>query len=971
MEKITHRPINILIVALLGCLMVLPQTSVAQIRAGSGYLKMLHGARDVSLSGTLAGALDYNYSFYANPGATGFIREWQWSATYTNWISDIYNASFLYGREIPTPWSRHTRLLVGINYLGIPEFNNADATQTAVSANNLLVTGSVGQPLFSRYFSIGSNLKYFKSALADFNTDAFIFDFGILGRTPRFPIPQTLPGLFEYWILSAGVSVTNVGSPLVFVNEETPLPETFRTGVAINAGAHHGLQFSLAADYRKVRDETGYLTFGSEISWRQIIALRFGYSREENLLGQFTFGGSIRLDDQIIQNQIVGRNNALRVDLATNQNNAWFAAPYHGTLTHQPIGPQGFRLITPEYAATVETDLVQLKWELTSDPDLYDTVNHWLLVDPDSSRLEKVAGLADENADTLLNFVRQADFLLSQSTATTEQLLSGLPAGDYFWAVLAYDRDHHFRLAQINRREIGKFRVTAPNPRVIALRFVYDPWITQDDFQGQLHATVANLGNRIARNFSLAIFDSTAVARHQAEQPASVAVPRIFGQTLPDLAPGDSVEISLDWRTFRHGQHQIRAEILQPDGSFFSNFQNQFYTIPKGIFATGDTMTVQDRYEITYDLPYVGKIFFDSSRAEVHARYVRDWVIEPPLALFAKRLQMNPEIKINLQGTIDPDSDEEELKLADQRAAAVRDTLINLGVEPGQMQIMPGIKLPPRNRPNTTIDGRWLLAERRRVDITTNVSHEEALFKPEQTTFVEKTDVPVPFVADILGAAPFNQVDIHLVGQGVADSLRRGIFAEKIIFSENVNWAPAPGDADVLARWLEHGASYALVLHDSLGREFKTHPKKTWLQTRIIGRERRYYILANFAKASAFYEFYWTNLIQATPVFLQDPKVRICFGGHGCAIGTDAINNTLSKQRSDAFQKNFLQAILQEYPQIYSEITRRTDPTRGFGESQPLEFKNPSGQVICLGENQLPLGRQLNRRVMVLFYTPR
>ena len=41
---------------------------MGQIRAGVGYLKMLHGAREVGVHGSLTGALDYTYSFYANPG---------------------------------------------------------------------------------------------------------------------------------------------------------------------------------------------------------------------------------------------------------------------------------------------------------------------------------------------------------------------------------------------------------------------------------------------------------------------------------------------------------------------------------------------------------------------------------------------------------------------------------------------------------------------------------------------------------------------------------------------------------------------------------------------------------------------------------------------------------------------------------------------------------------------------------------
>lgn len=970
MEKIINRQIKISILTIFLCLTALSQTSTAQIRAGSGYLKMLHGARDVSLSGTLTGALDYSYSFYANPGATGFIREWQWSATYTNWISDLYNASLLYGRKIPTPWSRRTRFMLGVNFLGIPEFNNANATQIPVSANNLLVTGSVGQPLgwLSRYLSVGASFKYFDSELADFNSNAFIFDLGALYRTPRFPLFKPVPGLIDYLIFSTGVSLTNIGEPIVFITEETPLPQTLRAGAAVNIGAHHGLQISLAADYRKVRDEDGFVTFGSEISWRQLIAVRLGYSWEDNLLGHFTFGGSIRLDDLIVQNQIFGRNNALRVDLAANQNNPYFASPYHGTFTHQPIGPEGFRMLAPDDGAIIDNENVLLKYELTEDPDLYDDVEHWLLVDQDSSLLAAVTDLVEENSDTLLFFIQRADFLLNRQTEATEYLLTNLRAGDYFWTVLASDRDQHNKLARLNRKKIAKFHVTAPDPRVIAIDFNYSPWITQDDYQGELKVTVVNLGDRIARNFSLVIDDSTEIFAYPSAAKASGN--QIYEQILPELPAGDTLQVHLDWRTPEHGRHRIQAEILKADSTLFSAFDNHFASIPKGIFATDDSVTVQEQYEITYDLPYVGKIFFDSSSAEIQPQYVRSWLIEPPLALFAKRLQQFPSIKIKLQGTIDPNSGETDIRLADQRAAAVRDTLKMLGVDSAQIQLLPGVNLPRRNRPSNTIDGRWVLEERRRVDITTDQKDEEALFHPLQTTYVEKKNVPVAFSADILGALPLVKGEIRLTGHTKTDSLLISSFPGKINLVDRIDWEPAQKDSTALMHWLGN-TDYSLVLQDSSGREFRTRPKNTELRTQIVGRERRYYILANFAQSSAFYQFYWSNLIKSIPSFLKDPNVRICFSGHGCAIGSDAINARLSKQRSSAFRANFLRDIQRQQPNMLPEITHRTDPPRGFGESRPLEFKTHSGKTVLLGDDQTPLGRQLNRRVMVLFFTPR
>jgi outer membrane protein OmpA-like peptidoglycan-associated protein len=946
---------------ILPVMLLLPQQSKGQVRAGVGYLKMLHGSREVGTAGTMTAALDHSYSFYANPAATGFLREWQWSATYTNWISDVYNASFLYGRKIAMPWSRLTRFSIGANYLGIPEFTNSSQSGTLVSGNNLLVTGSVGQPLsfLTSNLALGANLKYFSSDLADFKADAFIVDLGLVLRTPRFGFEALSFGLFEYMIFSAGISLTNLGNPMMFVSEETPLPRTLRGGIAMNLGKHHGLQFSLGADYREIRDEDSYFTIGSEISWRQLFALRMGYSWEDNLLGHFTFGGSIRFDDQIINNTIFGRNNALRLDLATNEYNSVVDSPYHGTVTHQPLGPESFSMFEPVYGQRIDSDSVTLKWEFTRDPDLYDDVNYWLLVDRNSSKLAQVVEISRQNKDTLFQFLDNTSLLKNQPIIQRNFMMNELRSGNYFWTVLAYDKDNHIRFAEMEHHPIAKFRVTAPDPRVIAINFDYSPWITTDDYQGVLNFTVVNFGDRVAENFSLSIYDSTT------QQTGNKS---IYEQIIPAIPARDSFNIELEWHTLQHGLHDIKTEIIKADkkDKVVHSYTESFYSIPKGIFATQDTVYIQHHYHIIYDLPYVGKIFFDNDSDVVRKEYIRDWVIEPPLKVFAKRLKENPSIRISLQGTIDPNSAETNISLANERALTVRSILYSHGVNLDQMVILDGIKLPSRRRPRNPEDLRWVLEERRRVDITTDESSEEILFNPLQTTYIEKTDSAIIFHSNISGVVPFEKGEIYLTSGNQNESLN---IAEKFVGASLPQKINLFLDETEIDDWLKKSTDYYLTVTDSLDRIFKVRTKKTYLDSKLTGLERRYYVLAKFESASPFYNFYWTNLINTVPFLLEDPRTRMCFHGHGCATGPERINNPLSKKRSEFFQNKFLQDVQQRYPDLYEEIEQRTDPPKGAGESQPLDFRTANGESVVLGDNNTPLGRQLNRRVMIFFYT--
>jgi hypothetical protein len=307
-------------IPLLVALLLWPVLVEGQIRSGAAFLQVIPGARQQGLAGSLTGAIDELYAVYANPGAAGFLREWQWSATYTKWFADIYSTSLFYGRRMRMPWSSQTRFGLDVAYQGMPEFDSSRRAAAAASASDLLVAASIGQPfrLFGKSLALGANVKYFKSELAQYDATAWVFDTGLLYRSPRFRFLNSGKGLFDYGIISAGVAVTQLGQSQTFISQGTPLPRTFRAGFAFNTGTHTGLQLQLSTDYKKIRDEKGALSLGTELMWNQLLALRGGYDFSDRLLSHFAFGLSLRLDDarSPMTSVIPGRNNALRLDLA-------------------------------------------------------------------------------------------------------------------------------------------------------------------------------------------------------------------------------------------------------------------------------------------------------------------------------------------------------------------------------------------------------------------------------------------------------------------------------------------------------------------------------------------------------------------------------------------------------------------------------------------------------------------------------
>ncbi|MFZ5516887.1 MAG: PorV/PorQ family protein [Candidatus Zhuqueibacterota bacterium] len=959
-------------------LLVSAHQSHGQIRAGSAYLKMLPGAREVGFGSGVSGVLDFAHSYQANPGAAGFMREWTWAATYTNWISDVYNTSFFYGRQFRTPWSRNTGAALSLNYLGIPEFNSGGETVVSAAGSNLVASASLGQRLdfISPNISLGTGVKFFNSEMGEFNASTWILDFGMMARSRRFHIQSASRGIWDYAILSAGVSVTNLGEGLSFVSERSPLPRTLRSGAALQLGSHRHFQMTLAAEYRDTKDEQGFFLLGSEFSFRNLIALRAGYSFEDNLLGQFSFGGSFQFDDLHFGKLNPGRNNALRFDLAVNQQSAFVSAPYHGTVTHQPIGPEKFEFITPVNNDWVDIDSVRFCWAPSADPDLYDDISYRLLVDRDSVKLHTILNLAGIAPGRALAQVQQDSFFISEPLLDPSYAARFNQGGHYYWMVLALDRDNHIRFAEKDNRRIARFFVSSPRPEITDIEFDYYPWITEDDMQGKLKFHVKNNGSRTANKYSLSVYDSLANGSTDASADSVRGHVLIANVVLDNLEPQQSTVVELDWRSSLPGRHRITGQIRRISTDEMQHaFSEMFHSIPKGIFAAEEHVAPMKIHKTEFELPVIGKIYFKKGSAEIGEEYIRRWKITPPLALFAERLASHPEMKIYVQGAADKNSDE-TIDVAGARARAVADSLIKLGVNKNQIEILPDTLIHTAYLPPT--DTPWRVEERWRADIFTDVANEKIVFGPLKTVYNRFAWNAVPFRSTISSPIPISTARLFLSKTNMADTV--GIAAAgQADLPDTSNWHIAERFPERPSLWLYEDVHYHIALTDSLQRAFQTRDRDVALGHAYSKKERMYYIIAQFNEARAFYEFYWEGLVDSMYTLLKENEnMRMKFHGHGCAIGSETANHIVSARRTQTFHQKFLDDLLnrkfdKNNPAdlaLFEKLKARIDvPPEGHGESQPLIFLAPDGQEILLGDNETPLGRQLNRRIMVHLYT--
>ena len=964
------------IVACFSALLLAPTCTHAQIRHGASFLRLMPGPRQQGLASSSTGVLDEHYTVYANPGAAGFMREWQWSASYSRWIADVYSASVFYGQRVRMPWSRHTRFGFGVAYQGVPEFDSSQRTVAQASASDALFAVSVGQPfqIARQHFAFGMNAKYLLSKLAHYDANTWIVDLGVMYRTKKFSLLKT-GGLFEHGIISAGVAFTQLGPALEFIANKTPLPRTLRAGLAFNAGRHEGLQMQFALDYHRTQKEPGEMSLGTELSWGQIVSLRGGYDFENRLISPIAFGVSFRFDDHKmpLHSALPGRNKALRFDLAAAEDNLLFSRPYRGGMTHHAIGPESFGWGGPTHGALIEGDSVRLAWEATRDPDLYDDAQYLLLVDQDSLALAQAVLLAERNSAAFFNQPTSKAFRVNQKLTSTSYLLTPLEPGKHYWSVLAYDVDQHVRVIGKQERRLNMFRVLAPALEIKAITFEPHPWITEDQYQGQIKITVASAGVRNVAEVALTLYDSIATrssyasttSRGHGENRARNLIGRV---ALTNLQPGAEHTVAFEWQTPHHGLHHVTALVDEERRVLKTRARRdeKFYTIPKGRFTTSDTVTAFELARVAYEVPFIPEVCFEAGSAEIVADYVRRWYLEPPLKTLARRMQAHPNMRVHLQGFADPNSNEHEAALANTRAAAVRDSLVRLGAATEQIKILPGQVLPLRRTPAKPDDARWVTHERRYVQITTDLANEPVLFELVAFEDVDTLPQPVVFTAAIEGAVPLREAALQLGG-----ATKEQVALATLMHGARLHGAYVWKEHGTDARaWQAQNAGYEIALTDSLQRTFRTQPRSTYLYAKPKLKAQHVSWPIRFNVTAPMYDFYWSKLLKHINFMLTQPNMRMRFSGHACAIGPEAINLRLSQRRAEDFQHGFLRYAQGQYPGAFQEIAARTGEPKGHGILQPMKLNLRSGATDIRGLNETPLARKLNRRIEVEFYYP-
>jgi len=960
-------------------LLLLTAAGSGQDGIGIPSMKIEPAARQAGMAGVAAGIGDDAYALFWNPGAIGHLRRWQGSATYNRWFAGLTQASFTASKLFKAPGSRKTGIGFTCNYIGMPPWDATGGMADAVSASDLTLGIAFGQRLdwIHPSVSAGGHVKSIQSRMDRYSASGIAADFGILIKPGRFRLGALGFGIFDYGIITLGASLSHVGGKLTYDTEGTLLPRTWRAGASLRVGRYAGWTWLIASDLIGVRGRGSVVGIGNEVWWKETIALRFGYRSNGRDLGDFSFGFGFRWDD--VLNNLLGLpsrfGDSFQADLADVSYGEALHQTYRGELSHFPSVPEPFTLHDPHEVMSDSAGvaaIVNLDWQNAEDPDPFDEVRYLVIVDREKTKVEEAVRRleTDWNGfwDSSSGPSAAGDSLLFlKDTFENRTVLPVATGGTYYWAVAAYDRGHHVRMAKKGGRKVVRFLVAVPDLFVKSVTFTPSPYITMTPEQGRLSIEIANSGSAAATGFHALILDMG---------PSGIpglTADTVYAGGVEAVPLNRSVTFTVPWKTAAPGVHTLRVT-ADPDSAVLELIENnnteefRFVTIPKGRLEAPDSVEVMVTGYSKLEVPLVPEVYFDANSGEVPGSYFSKTGVFPSLLpTLAGRLIDNPDISLKVFGSIDALSGEKDASLADRRAEAVKDAIESLGVSGTRVtavQNHPSRINGRRPMPKNPQDAEWVMQQNRVVTFSVEQKDEEMLFQPYQ--FAVDTTMRDSVKFDSRVYSPSGIRNWELSGQTGAleldsrraaggdslwgDLIWRGTDRNKVVVQRN--------------RWYR----YMLMVTDTLGRTFRTLNDSIYLQEKRTIQRQEIFGAAKFAKVEPVYAFYWDRVLSTAREMIQNPDMRLRFEGHACAIGPDRINEKLSFQRASDFTQKFLERVKAKFPAQYEDIRRRISEPVGLGNREPLVIQLTGVGQVLLGDNRTPTGRYMNRRIAVLLY---
>lgn len=246
---------------------------------GELFLKLPLDARAVAMGGADVALASGSASIGYNPAGMVSVNDFGFGGSYTAWFAGISHSYAGVVKRIPDVGA------IGISIISLTTDDMVETTPQYPEGTGRLFRASdfAFSVAFARQvseqFTVGINAKVIKSYL--FNTDLGASTFGFdIGTLYDIPILRS----------HLGVSLTNIGKDIQFINETYSLPTALRFGVLVDVFKESDQSFVSAFQISRLNDANEQYNVGVEYLFNNLVALRggrkFAYD-QENWTGGF------------------------------------------------------------------------------------------------------------------------------------------------------------------------------------------------------------------------------------------------------------------------------------------------------------------------------------------------------------------------------------------------------------------------------------------------------------------------------------------------------------------------------------------------------------------------------------------------------------------------------------------------------------------------------------------------------------
>jgi hypothetical protein len=248
------------------------------------FLKIGTSARAIGMGGAQVAVADGVSSMAYNPAGIMSVSNYGFGATYTAWLADMQHSYAGIVKNIPGLGAVGASVTL-LTTDDIPETTPSapEGTGSTFRASDYAFSLAFARQV-TEQFRVGINGKIIQSYLFDreAGTSSFAFDIGTLYDIP---------------ILQAhvGVSLTNIGKDVKFINETYSLPTALRFGVLVDVMKDASNSLVTTLQIARLNDANEQYNFGTEYVFNNLVALRGGWKfayDQENV----TAGFGVRLN---------------------------------------------------------------------------------------------------------------------------------------------------------------------------------------------------------------------------------------------------------------------------------------------------------------------------------------------------------------------------------------------------------------------------------------------------------------------------------------------------------------------------------------------------------------------------------------------------------------------------------------------------------------------------------------------------